>query len=76
MTAHFLACIAEECGELTQALCKALRFGLTDEKLERIKAEYNDLIATVELLESSEDISLIDRDMVDTKKIKVRSYMP
>jgi NTP pyrophosphatase (non-canonical NTP hydrolase) len=29
---HLLACLAEECGEVVQAVAKILRFGLLDQK--------------------------------------------
>ena len=46
---HLLACIGEECGELQQAVGKALRFGLDTEKENNIKREFIDLLGVMDL---------------------------
>lgn len=68
-TEHILTVISEECAELSQRACKALRFGLMNKEnelgasnLTRMLGEYIDLVATLEMLEdeirSSKDPAL------------------
>ena len=53
---HLLTILGEECSELHQELCKALRFGIWEQRdlptsnSQRIFKEYNDLIAMVEMV--------------------------
>jgi hypothetical protein len=73
-----LVCLAEECAEIGQSACKALRFGLRDEFRgeglwpERdIAAELDDLRAIVELLEA-EGLGLAsDPARIAAKKAKL-----
>jgi hypothetical protein len=58
-TDYLLTCLAEEAGEITQAVGKSLRFGLEDGYPETsrtnrtdLQAELNDLFALVELLQN------------------------
>ena len=46
---HLLACIGEECGELQQAVGKALRFGLDADKEKKIRDEFIDLLGVMDL---------------------------
>jgi NTP pyrophosphatase (non-canonical NTP hydrolase) len=46
---HLLACIGEECGELQQAVGKALRFGLVPDKTPDIRREFSDLLGVMDL---------------------------
>jgi hypothetical protein len=73
-----LVCLAEECAEIGQAACKALRFGLRDEYRgeglwpeKDIAAELDDLRAIVELLEA-EGLGLAsDPARIAAKKTKL-----
>ena len=82
---HLLACLAEECGEVVQETCKALRWGLDNyhpkKKLtnfERIKAELHDVYAIVCMIEEEEGrfgFSKYDYEVVQEKIDKVEKYM-
>ena len=57
---HLLIILGEECSELHQEICKALRFGFYDQgpgnsmsNSERIFKEFNDLMAMVEMVNES-----------------------
>lgn len=82
---HLLTCLAEEAGEIVQAVGKALRFGLkdgypgTDRTNEKdIQTECNHLIAVMEMLIDSgvgtPCIAMRGRD-ITKKKEKVIKYM-
>lgn len=72
--------VGEEASEVAQEASKCLRFG-PDEiypvigitNAERVKAEFNDLLAVIEMLqeEGAMPMPLIDREMIEAKKIKV-----
>ncbi len=80
---HLLAIAEEECAELAQRLSKALRFGLLEvqpvatggdgvtDNLKRIRAEYTDLVALMEML----DILPPYTDEKDRKKAKVIKFL-
>jgi len=81
-TDYLLTCLAEESGEITQAVGKALRFGLEDGYPQTgrtnrtdIQAELNDLFALVELLQSQNVLIEADRAAIDRKKEKVLYWM-
>ena len=84
---HLLTIAAEECAEIAQRCSKANRFGLeqiqqdADDKpeenperltnLERIRREYEDLAAMMELI----GIVTLDRGRIDAKQRKVERYL-
>lgn len=80
---HLLACLSEECGEIQQAVGKALRFGLDDGHPEKfttnaqdIAKECQEVIAIIEMLESNGIIERTKtRKAIDEKKVKVLRYM-
>lgn len=80
---YLLACLSEEGGEITQAVGKALRFGLLDENPNTkgtnwtdLRKEVHDLIAVYEMLcEEFDRVETLDRDLIEAKKEKVRCYM-
>lgn len=81
-TDYLLTCLAEESGEIIQAVGKALRFGLEDgypetERTNRtdLQAELNDLFAVVELLQDQKDLVGLDRAVINAKKAKVLHWM-
>ena len=81
---HLYMCVAEECGEITQAAGKSGRFGYDDyppggglPNNEYLVREVNDLLGVLELLEE-EGIPLPgvgDRAMIEEKKAKVKRFM-
>ena len=56
---HLITILGEECSELHQELCKALRFGVYEQRdlptsnAQRIFKEFNDLMAMVEMVNDS-----------------------
>lgn len=78
---HLMTILTEECAEVQQAVTKTLRFGLEEGRdiettnVERIRAELNDLIAMVEMLEV-EGLNLApDHAARKAKKEKVEKYL-
>lgn len=64
----------EECAEVTQAISKTFRFGLTESyngktNQERLEEEVGDLICMIELMK---DTGVIDPEFVRTASIKKR----
>jgi hypothetical protein len=53
---HLLTILGEECSELHQDICKAMRFGIYEQRdlptsnAQRIFKEFNDLMAVVEMV--------------------------
>ena len=82
-TEHLLVCAIEECAELQQAVCKALRFGLDDGSPDRqttnaedIMKEYTDLIAVMTMLLGEGIIQDYNIDRaIEAKCKKVLGYM-
>lgn len=85
-TEHLLACLAEECAEVTHACMKALRFGLGDAEpgqphtnAEKIIQEIADLYAVVELLEETGILRPRNFNEINSlmtcKKAKVEKFM-
>lgn len=82
---YLLECLAEECSEVIQRICKAKRFGLeeiqksnpeeTRNNRQRIAYELNDLITVVSLLQNLHK----DYEYSETSKIvkleKIHRYM-
>ena len=78
---HLMTILTEECSEVQQAVTKTLRFGLDEGRdiectnAERLRAELNDLLAMVEMLEA-EGIDLSpDHSHRAAKKAKVEKYL-
>lgn len=82
-TEHLLVCVAEECAEISQAVDKALRFGLDDgnpegitTNAEDIVKEYTDLIAVMKMLfEEGQLRDNISDTQIEEKRIKVNRYI-
>lgn len=81
---HLLIILAEECNEVAQRVTKSLRFGINEtqpgdnkDNAERIKYEFNDLLAIVEMLQKDGVLPDImpDREMSELKKQKVEHYL-
>lgn len=78
---YLLVCLSEECGEVTRAIGKALRFGLDDHNPhtgvsaeEHLNAEINDLYTLILQLQEDGFIKPFDQKAVDTKKAKGLKY--
>ncbi len=80
---HLLACIGEECGELQQAVGKALRFGLYDHhpdefssrNIDDIRMEFRDILAVFQMLmDETHENKLLEIDEIEFKKDKVLGY--
>lgn len=84
-TEHLLTCLAEEAGEVVQAVCKALRFGTANTdtysdgttNIEAIIRELNDLFAVVEMLRDEGVLPtlILDGEDMDEKQRRVRDMM-
>ena len=47
---QLLTCMMEECGELTQACSKILRFGFEPEKIDDLAKEAGDVLCMIDLM--------------------------
>lgn len=80
---HLLTILGEECSELHQNVCKALRFGVHEQRdlptsnAERMHKEFNDLIAMVDMVNDvmGSKIMYIDPVLIARKKEKVEKYL-
>ena len=78
---HLMTILTEECSEVQQAITKALRFGLNEGRditctnAERLRAELNDLLAMVEMLEAEGLDLSSDYTHRAAKKAKVEKYL-
>lgn len=80
---HLLTILGEECSELHQGICKALRFGIYEQRdlptsnFERIQKEFNDLMAMSEMVNDDygDRIMYLDFDLMKAKKEKVEKYL-
>lgn len=86
-TENLLTILAEECVETAQRATKAIRFTLDEVQpnleqnpkeltnAERIVYEFNDIVAIMEILQEEGLIhTVIDREAIDKKKIKIAKY--
>jgi NTP pyrophosphatase (non-canonical NTP hydrolase) len=84
-TEHLLACLAEECAEVSQRVSKALRFGLDEvqpgqgeNNRDRISEELNDLFAVANIL-MEEGILLPNASLsgivIAAKRAKIEKFM-
>jgi len=79
---YLLLLAAEEGSEVAQAATKAMRFGtqevykvtgLSNEA--RLQAEFNDILAVMELLNEEGLVLYRNEDMIKEKKAKVEKFM-
>lgn len=81
---YLLVCLIEECAEVVQSACKAIRFGLEDRRpgnyttnSEDIIQEFQEATAITQMLQSegalpfTKDISVV----IDAKCARVEKYM-
>ena len=77
-TDHLLACLTEECGEVSQLVGKCLRFGIYDkhpktgniENFKLLEQEVNEVIAVAKMLKIKTDL-----DWQERKKLRVEEYI-
>jgi NTP pyrophosphatase (non-canonical NTP hydrolase) len=70
-----LVILAEECGELTQAAMKIIRFGASDREIERLEQEAGDVMCLLEYLHSYDMISWTNiDDASERKREKLKIY--
>jgi len=75
---HLLVCLAEEATEVAQAACKALRFGLDDDRGSGLRTahralseEMADLLAVLRLLEDEHKLSIyFNLRMLDRQELQ------
>jgi hypothetical protein len=75
--------LAEECAEVQQQVCKALRFGLdeirpqdSDEtNSESITRELEDLEGIIHMLQEMKAIGYFKQENIDKKRVKVEKYL-
>jgi len=84
---HLLTILGEECSELHQDTCKALRFGINEQRdletsnLERMQKEYNDLLAMVEMINEElfdaggNYLLFKENNLIKKKRDKVERYL-
>jgi len=78
---HLLVILGEECSELHQETCKALRFGVHEQRdlptsnHDRIKKEFNDLLAMVDMLNDEGLNIYINPTLIKKKREKVEKYL-
>ena len=72
---HLLTILGEECSELHKETCKILRFGYDQEKWMRLQAEYNEILAMIQMLADEGIVVHQHRYMQQAKKDKVEQYL-
>jgi NTP pyrophosphatase (non-canonical NTP hydrolase) len=82
---YLLICLIEECAEVIQRACKAIRFGLDEvqpgqhlNNHDRISEELSDVQGVTVMLEVECDIKVLHFDdiAIQNKIAKIRKYMP
>ena len=72
---HLLTILGEECSELHKETCKILRFGYDQQKWLRLQAEYNEILAVMQMLADEGIVVYEHRDIQQAKKDKVEKYL-
>jgi NTP pyrophosphatase (non-canonical NTP hydrolase) len=80
---HLLFILAEECAEISQRVSKAARFGLYEVQpgqnltnVERMVAEYNDLLAVAQMLdEEGHFVADPNTRAIEAKRDQVEEYL-
>lgn len=80
---HLLACVTEECGEVSQVVGKSLRFGARDCKTgtsvgnaDLMEREFHDIVQTYKMYR--EELGLpfeVKQDLLDSKEKRVYKHM-
>jgi NTP pyrophosphatase (non-canonical NTP hydrolase) len=83
-TEHMLTVLAEECSEVAKETSKCLRFGPMEvfadigiSNAQRVKREFNDVLAMIEMLQAAGVLPLEMRDdqMIQNKKLKFEKIL-
>jgi len=72
---HLLTILGEECSEVHKETCKILRFGLTAEKRDRLQAEYNEILAMLDMLANEGIVVYKMPHIIAAKKEKVEKFL-
>lgn len=80
---YLLVCLIEECAEIIQRACKAIRFGMDEvqpgqnlNNLDRISGEVDDFLGVAKMLEVEDCMVLhSDRIAIEKKVAKVNQFM-
>ena len=65
-----LQILAEECAEVQVAISKIIRFGITEQNMERLKCELGDLQCLIDIVKTKHDISNYEINLKIEKKKK------
>jgi NTP pyrophosphatase (non-canonical NTP hydrolase) len=65
-----LQILAEECAEVQVAISKIIRFGVTEQNMERLKCELGDLQCLIDIVKTKHDISNYEINLQIEKKKK------
>jgi NTP pyrophosphatase (non-canonical NTP hydrolase) len=63
-----LQILAEECAEVQVAISKIIRFGITEQNMERLKCELGDLQCLIDIVKSKHNILDSEINLQITKK--------
>jgi len=70
-----LVILMEECGELIQAASKVIRFGMTNENIERLTQEMGDVFCLIDILQNMDMVSFTEIDRASSRKYeKLKKY--
>lgn len=70
-----LVILMEECGELIQTCSKVIRFGQSDENIERLTQEMGDVSCMIDILQNMDMVSFTQIDEASTRKYeKLKQY--
>lgn len=82
---YLLICLIEECAEIIQRVCKAIRFGMDEvqpgqeqDNLERLSGEITDFLGVAQMLDSHCNVRVLvfDDEGITNKIRKVEKFMP
>ena len=63
-----LIILMEECGELIQAASKCIRFGMSDENIERLTQEMGDVSCMIDICQNFDMVSFTEIDAASSRK--------
>lgn len=72
---HLLDILGEECGEVHKVASKIMRFGLDANKRDWLQAEYNEVLAMIEMLADEGIVVYKQPLLIQAKKDKVEAML-
>lgn len=72
---HLLDILGEECGEVHKVASKIMRFAYDEKKREWLQAEYNEVLALIEMLADDGIVVYRHQHLIDAKKEKVEKFL-